>query len=260
MHFLSIAALGALVGLVIGLTGEGSGSLLTPLLIILARMSPAEAVGTSLAFGVTTKIYGSWSFFKKGLVRMDLVKRLVIGGVPGALLGGFIIRYLGLHKPHILDVWMLRAIGTILILVSLLMLLKLVPHRLRPGVERPAFFAGRDFAGLLVAVGFLVGLTVSTTSIGSGALVVAALVILFPMRSGPLVGTSVFTGMVLIAVSSLPYAAMGNIDWQMVLPLVCGSIPAIHFASQLHGRLPRRVPESIIAIALMAMGVHIIWF
>jgi uncharacterized membrane protein YfcA len=65
---------------------------------------------------------------------------------------------------------------------------------------------------------------------------------------------------VLIAFSSLPYAAMGNIDWHIVFPLVCGSIPAIHFASHLHGRLPRMVPESIIAVALMAMGVHIIWF
>jgi len=260
MHFVSIVALGALVGLVIGLTGEGSGSLLTPLLIILARMSPAVAVGTSLAFGFTTKLYGSWSFFRRGLVRMDLVKRLVIGGVPGALMGGFIIHYLGLHRPRFLDFFLLRAIGSILIFVSLLMLLKLVPHQWRPGIERPAFFAGRKFAGLLVLIGFAVGATVSTTSIGSGALVVSALVILFPIESGPLVGTSVVTGMVLIAVSSLPYAAMGSIDWRMVLPLLCGSLPAIHFASQLHGRLPRMIPESIIAAALMAMGVHIIWF
>jgi uncharacterized membrane protein YfcA len=260
MHFVSIVALGALVGLVVGLTGEGSGSLLTPLLIILARMSPAEAVGTSLAFGFTTKFYGSFSFFKRGLVRMDLVKRLVIGGVPGALMGGFIIHYLGLHRPHFLDVFLLRAIGGILIVVSLLMLLKIVPHEWRPGIERPAFFAGKNFAGLLILIGFLVGATVSTTSIGSGALVVSALVILFPLRAGSLVGTSVVTGMILIAVSSLPYAAMGNIDWRIVLPLLCGSLPAIHFASQLHGRLPRMVPEGIIAAALMAMGVHIIWF
>jgi uncharacterized membrane protein YfcA len=260
MHFISIVGLGALVGLVIGLTGEGSGSLLTPLLIILARMSPAEAVGTSLAFGFTTKLYGSFSFFKRGLVRMDLVKKLVIGGVPGALMGGFIIHYLGLHRPHFLDVFLLRAIGGILIVVSLLMLLKIVPHEWRPGIERPAFFAGKNFAGLLILIGFLVGATVSTTSIGSGALVVSALVILFPLRAGSLVGTSVVTGMVLIAVSSLPYAAMGTIDWQIVLPLLCGSLPAIHFASQLHGRLPRMVPEGIIAAALMAMGVRIIWF
>jgi uncharacterized membrane protein YfcA len=260
MHFISIVALGALVGLVVGLTGEGSGSLLTPLLIILARMSPAEAVGTSLAFGFTTKLYGSFSFFKRGLVRMDLVKKLVIGGVPGALMGGFIIHYLGLHRPHFLDVFLLRAIGGILIVVSLLMLVKIVPHELRPGIERPAFFAGKNFAALLILIGFAVGATVSTTSIGSGALVVSALVILFPLRAGSLVGTSVVTGMVLIAVSSLPYAAMGNIDWRIVLPLLCGSLPAIHFASQLHGRLPRMVPEGIIAAALMAMGVHIIWF
>jgi uncharacterized membrane protein YfcA len=91
-------------------------------------------------------------------------------------------------------------------------------------------------------------------------LVVAALTILFPIDSGSLVGTSVVTGMVLIAVSSLPYAAMGNIDWHLVVPLLCGSLPAIHFASRLHGRLPKLVPEGIIATTMMAIGVRILLF
>jgi len=258
MYFVSMVGLGALVGLVIGMTGEGSGSLLTPLLIILAGMTPAQAVGTSLAFGFTTKLYGTWSFLGRGLVRMDLVKTLVSGGVPGALAGGFLIHYLGLHSPHFLDAFLLRAIGSILIVVALLILLKLVPYKYRPGIERPALFAGRKFRGLLLFIGFLIGATVSTTSIGSGALVVASLVILFPIDAGSLVGTSVVTGMILIAVSSLPYAAMGNINWQMVVPLLCGSLPAIHFASRLHGRLPKMVPEGIIATALMAIGLRIL--
>lgn len=260
MHFLSMAELGAAVGLLIGLTGEGSGSLLTPLLILLVRMSPAVAVGTSLAFSFTTKLFGSWSFYRQGLVKKGFVSRLALGGVPGALLGGFVIRFLGVRHPHFLDVFLLRAIGSILIFVSLLMLLKMVPHHLRPGVERPSSFAGRDFKWLLVLVGFAVGVVVSVTSIGSGALLIAALVVLFPIDSGSLVGTSVVTGMILIAFASLPYAAMGNVDWRTVAGMLCGSIPAIYFASRLHGRLPRSVPESIIAAAMMAMGVHIIWF
>jgi len=191
---------------------------------------------------------------------MDLVKPLASTGVLGALTGGFVVHYLGLHRPHFLDVFLLRAIGSILIIVSLLMLLKLVPYKYRPGIERPAMFAGRKFRGLLLLIGFLIGATVSTTSIGSGALLVAALAILFPIDSGRLVGTSVVTGMILIAVSSLPYAAMGNIIWQMLVPMLCGSLPAIHFASQLHGRLPKMVPEGIIATALMAIGVRILLF
>jgi len=258
MYFFYMIGLGALVGLVIGLTGEGSGSLLTPLLIILTGMTPARAVGTSLAFGFTTKLFGTGSFASRGLVRMDLVRPLVAGGVPGALAGGFVIHFLGLRSPHFLDLFVLRAIGTILLVVSLLMLLKLVPYRYRPGIERPAFFAGRKFRGLLVFIGFLIGATVSTTSIGSGALVVSSLAVLFPLASGSLVGTSVMTGMILIAVSALPYAVMGNIDWQTVVPLLCGSLPAIHLASRLHGSLPKRVPEGIIATALMAMGLRVL--
>ena len=260
LSFVNMVGLGALVGVVIGLTGEGSGSLLTPLLIILAGMTPAQAVGTSLAFGFATKVYGTWSFLGRGLVRMDLVKMLAGGGVPGALAGGFLIHYLGLRNPRFLDLFLLRAIGSILIVVSLLMLLKLVPYKYRPGIERPALFARHQFRGLLLFIGFLIGVTVSTTSIGSGALVVASLVILFPIGSGVLVGTSVVTGVILIAVSSLPYAAMGNINWPMLLPLLCGSLPAIHFASRLHGRLPKMVPEGIIATALMAIGLRVLLF
>jgi uncharacterized protein len=258
MHFLTMVGLGMLVGLVIGLTGEGSGSLLTPLLIMLAGMAPAQAVGTSLAFGFSTKLYGGWSFLRRGLVRMDLVTKLVIGAVPGSLIGGFVIHFLGLHRPYFLDMFLLRAIGSMLIVASLLLFVKLVPYQYRPGIERPAFFAGRKFRGLLMLIGFLIGITVSTTSIGSGALLVAALIILFPIDSGSLVGTSVVTGMVLTAVSSLPYAAMGHIDWRLVAPMLCGSVPAIHFASRLHGHLPQRVPEGIIAAALMTMGVRIL--
>ena len=260
MFFVNMVALGALVGLVIGLTGEGSGSLLTPLLIILTGMTPTQAVGTSLAFGFTTKLYGTWSFLSGGLVRMDLVKILVTGGVPGALAGGFVIHYLGLKNPRFLDMFLLHGIGSILVVVSLLMLLKLVPYKYRPGIERPALFTGRKFRGPLLFIGFLIGATVSTTSIGSGALVVAALAILFPIASGSLVGTSVVTGMILIAVSSVPYAAMGNINWQVVVPLLCGSLPAIHFASRLHPRLPRMASEGIIATALMAIGLRILLF
>jgi uncharacterized membrane protein YfcA len=260
VYFLAMTGLGALVGLVIGLTGEGSGSFLTPMLILLAGLPPAQAVGTSLAFGFITKLYGTWSFSRGGLVRMDLVKMLVYVGVPGALAGGLLVHYVGLHSPHALNLFLLRAIGSILIVVSLLMILKLVPYQYRPGIERPAFFAGRKFHGLLLFVGFIIGMVVSTTSIGSGALVVAALTILFPIDSGSLVGTAVVTGMVLIAVSSLPYAAMGNIDWRLVVPLLCGSLPAIHFASRLHGRLPKLVPEGLIATTMMAIGVRILLF
>jgi uncharacterized protein len=259
VYFITMVGFGALVGLVIGLTGEGSGSLLTPLLIMLIGVPPAQAVGTSLAFGFATKLYGTGTFLRRGLVRLDLVKTLASGGALGALSGGFIIHYISLHNPRVLDVFLLRAIGSILIIVALLLLLKLLPYKYRLGIERPASFAGRKFHLLLPFMGFLIGATVSTTSIGSGALVVALLVILFPIDSGSLVGTSVVTGMILIAVSSLPYAAMANINWPMLVPLLCGSLPAIHYASRLHGRLPKMVPEGIIATALMAIGIRILF-
>lgn len=172
---------GALVGLVIGLTGEGSGSLLTPLLIIFAGIPPLEAVGTSLAFGFVANLFGSWSFYHKGFVRLDLVKNLILGGLLGALGGGYIIRYLGLHRARFLDVFLLRMICSILIFVALMFTARLEPCR------------------------------------------------------------------------------DGKHQVALVVPMLCNSITAIHYASTFHGRLPRMVPDAINASALMALGVRIIW-
>ena len=79
----------------------------------------------------------------------------------------------------------------------------------------------------------------------------------YRLDSGTLVGTSVFMGTILAAVASIPHVGFGNVDWQAVAALLCGSIPALWLSSRIHGRLPRHIPEGIIAVALMAMGIHI---
>lgn len=252
-------AIGILIGVLIGLTGLGSGSLLTPLLILFGGLAPATAVGTSLTFALLTKTYGSLGFLRRSLVKMDIIRDLSIGSLPGVLLGAFVIRYLGLRKPDVLNLLMLRAIGAVLIVVSLLMLWRLLPAKMRPAVidHRPQLSEGWRRA-LIILVGFGTGLSVTVTSIGSGAALIPAMVLFYRVESGVLVGTNVAMGAILAAIASISHMGLGNVNWPSVALLLCGSIPGIWLGSQFHGRVHRAVPEGAIALALLAMGARIL--
>jgi len=254
-----LIAIGILIGLLIGLTGLGSGSLLTPLLILFAGLAPAAAVGTSLTFALLTKAWGGLNFVRRGLVKMDIIRDLSIGSLPGVLLGAFVIRYLELRKPDIMNVLLLRAIGAALIVVSLLMLLRLLPERMRPAAvdHRPELSDGWRSL-LIILVGFVTGLSVTVTSIGSGAALIPAMVLFYRLDSGVLVGTNVAMGAILAAIASISHIGLGNVNWPSVALLLCGSIPGVWLGSQFHGKIHRAIPEGAIALALLAMGVRII--
>jgi uncharacterized membrane protein YfcA len=253
-----MVSIGLLIGLLIGLTGLGSGSLLTPLLILAGGLSPATAVGTSLAFSFSSKFYGSWNFYRRGMVQMEIVRDLSIGGLPGALAGAFLIRYLGVRQPASMDIVLFRAIGGALIVVSIIMLVRLLPFAVRPeAMDRTLPVPDGLRRAFIILVGFGVGASVTVTSIGSGAALIPAMILFYRLDSGTLVGTNVFMGTILAGIAGISHFGLGHVDWKAVLGLLCGSVPALWYASRLHGRIPRQIPEGIIAAALMAMGVRI---
>ena len=183
-----------------------------------------------------------------------------IGCLPGALAGAFLIRYLNLRRPELLDTLMLRALGFTLVLVALLMLIRLLPAEMRPrAVDRTLPFASWQRTAVIIAAGFATGLVVTLTSIGSGAALVPAMVLFYRLDSGTLVGTNVFMGMMLAAVAALPHPGLGHVDARGVALLLAGSLPAVWVASRLHGRLHRAIPEGIIALALFVLGVRILF-
>jgi hypothetical protein len=252
-------ATGALIGFLIGLTGLGGGSMLTPLLV-LGGMPVTSAVGTSLVFSFFTKLSGSVGFWRRGLVHMQIVRDVSLGSVPGALAGAFVIRYLGLRRPELLNAIMLRALGIALLFVGVLMLLRMLPGGKRPRfVDRTLPFASWQRAAVITATGFLVGLLVTLTSIGSGAALIPAMVLFYRLDSGTLVGTNVFMGLILAAVAALPHAGLGHVDWGGVLALLLGSVPAVLCTARLHGRIHRHIPVAVIAVALLALGARILF-
>jgi len=254
-----MALIGVVVGLLIGVTGIGSGSLLTPLLILFGGLAPASAVGTSLFFSFLTKLSGSLSFYRRKMVDMEIVRDLSIGGLPGVLAGAFVIRYLGLRKPSLMEAFLPRAIGTALIVVALIMIVRLLPMAIRPAAaDRRLDIAPGLRRFVIILVGFVVGGSVTITSIGSGAALIPAMVLFYRLDSGTLVGTNVVMGTFMAGIAAIPHAGLGNVRWEAVAGLLCGSIPAVWFSSQLHGRIPRQIPEGIIAFGLLAMGLRIL--
>ena len=258
MSFLLLTAIGLGVGLLLGLTGVGSGSVLTPLLILVIGLAPAKAVGTSLAFAFVTKVVASFSFFRRGLVDFPILKKLSAGALAGLLLGLFLLEGLRVQSPELQSLFLQRAIGIALLAVFALMVARLFPNTAGHAVaERMMAFAQKHEHSLTFAAGFAVSLTVTLTSIGAGAVLIPSLYLLYRPNSGRLVGTSLVFGTILSSAAGLPYASQGYVDLRALAALLLGSSPAIWLASHLHGRLPRLVSEGIITVAMLALGVRL---
>jgi uncharacterized membrane protein YfcA len=261
LQILTEIGIGVVVGFAIGLTGLGSGSVLTPLLILVTQMSPSPAVGTSLVFSLVTKTWGGLNFRRRKLVDMHIVRDLSLAGLPGVLFGAFVVRYIGVHRPQAMENFLLRSIGLALILVGALMLLRLLPERFRPAsVDRELQLHPGLRRTIVTLAGFVVGISVTFTSIGAGAALVPVMVLCYRLDAGTLVGTNVFTGALMAAIAVIPHLGLGHVSWPAVGALLIGSLPAMWGASQLHGRVPHHIPEGIIAAALMGLGLRIFVF
>jgi uncharacterized membrane protein YfcA len=255
---LLITAIGLGVGLLLGLTGIGSGSVLTPLLILAVGLAPAKAVGTSLAFAFVTKIVASISFYRRGLVDFSILKKLLPGAAAGVLLSFSLLEGLRVRSPQMQSVFLQRAIGVALLAVFALMAARLFPNTSGHAIaERMMSFVKRHERSLAFAAGFAVSFSVTLTSIGAGAALIPMLYLLYRPDTGRLVGTSIFFGTILSAAAGLLHAGQGDVDVRVVAALLLGSVPAIWLASHLHGRLPRLVSEGIIAAAMLVLGVRL---
>ncbi|HMD32536.1 MAG TPA: sulfite exporter TauE/SafE family protein [Candidatus Acidoferrales bacterium] len=254
-------AIGAGVGFLIGLTGLGSGSLLTPLLILAAGFSPTSAVAASLVFSCLTKFGGSIQFIRRKLVNFEIVRDLLLGGLPGVLAGAAVFHWLGIQHPEHQSRFLVRSIGLALILVAVILLVRLLPEKHRPEIaDRELNLHPRVRQAAVIASGFIVGIFVSVTSIGAGAALMPVMVLCYRMEIETLVGSNVFASAILAAVAALPHAGLGNVPWVAVAFLLAGSLPAMWIAGHLHGRIPSRIPQGILAAALLGMGLRIFVF
>lgn len=237
---------GLVVGLLIGLTGMGGGSVMTPMMIFIFHMNPAVAVGTDLVYGSVTKLIGSIQHIKQKTVNFVVVRYLSYGSVPGALIGSLAIGYMQ-QRMSVKDLNAVigQMLGAVYILIVLAMMwrwwLSKRPQPLQLTQEPPKM--------KILLLGLFAGCVVGLTSVGSGSLYIAVLGIIFPMLTAKMVGTDIVQGVIVTGVAGISHLAFGNVNLLMVASLLVGSIPGILIGS----RMTVKVPDVVLKVCLMTM-------
>lgn len=250
------AMAGLLVGLLVGMTGVGGGSLMTPLLVLLFGFHPTTAVGTDLLFAAVTKSVGTTIHSAGKTVEWRIVRRLATGSVPATLVGVLAIGELGVKSPVVTTLISLT-IGIALVLCAVSLLFKewivAALNRKFPG------FGENAPPWVTVAVGVVLGLLVSLSSVGAGALGTVALIILYPrLPLVRIVGSDIAHAVPLTLLAGLGHLYLGTIDFSLLGALLLGSVPGIVIGSLLARHAPDHVLKTGLGIILGLVGVRML--
>lgn len=261
MHDLAFVFAGFFVGLVVGLTGVGGGSLMTPILIFFFGVKPYLAVGTDLLFAAFTKMSGTIKLARAKQVDWKVVFHLSAGSIPAALLTLWVLHSLGPADPKVQQV-MTTTLGGALLLTAVATLYKALrgkasPQMVAKGQEILA--ASPLHWSLPLIFGALIGTLVTLTSVGAGAIGVTVLMILYPrLPLSRIVGADIAYAVPLTLVAGMGHASLGSVDWSLLAKLLAGSIPGIWVGSHLMTRTPDRVIRSLLSVLLAYAGVKLI--
>ncbi len=243
------------VGAIVGMTGVGGGSLMTPLLLSLFRLSPAVAIGTDLWFAAITKSAGAVSHHRAGQVDWRLTGLLLAGSIPAALGTIALMHMTGLTKA-----WagtLTFSLGIALLLTAIVVAYRKAWHRV--GLRLEGLIPPSYKPALTVLCGLILGVLVSLSSIGAGAIGATLIMLLYPrMEAHRVVGTDIAHAVPLTLVAGIGYATLGHVDWQLLLSLLLGSIPGIWLGAQLTRTMPERLVRALLCVSLVAAGLKVI--
>jgi uncharacterized membrane protein YfcA len=251
---------GLIVGFLIGLTGVGGGSLMTPLLVFLFGIPPVKAVGTDLLFAAITKMGGVWAHNRRKTIEWKILGLLAAGSIPASLVTSSILHSMVVHKEE-LNTIITTLLGTALILTSVALLFKKEFQRVGRRLGNNVFPTWiRCRSAVTVLTGVILGVLVTMTSVGAGALGAAMLFFLYPgLPAARIVGTDIAHAVPLTAVAGLGHLQMGTVDFVLLGSLLLGSLPGIYLGSHLSTKVPERVMRPILASMLMLIGVKFMW-
>lgn len=249
---------GFAVGLLVGLTGVGGGSLMTPLLTLLFGIHPSVAVGTDLAFASATKTAGTLAHRFKGTVRWDVVRRLSFGALPAALATTLLLKHFGAVSEGIaLTIRYSIAISVLLTVVALLFRSRMQAW-LNTHPQRQ--LQGAALANATIAAGAVLGVLVTISSIGAGAVGATLLVLLYPrLTPAEIAGTDIAYAVPLTAIAALGHWWLGSINWELLATLLLGSVPGITIGSLAARAVPEKFLRGLLAITLTSVAVKLIW-
>ena len=249
---------GFVVGLLVGLTGVGGGSLMTPLLVLAFGIRPATAVGTDLLYAAITKSGGSWVHHRHGNIDWRITGRLALGSVPAAAATLLLLAQLG-AKGHGASGLISVVLGVALLLTasSLVFRQRLLDYAKRRTANSD--FSQRHAGALTVGVGAVVGVLVTISSVGAGALGVTALTFLYPqLATRRIVGSDIAHAVPLTLVAGLGHWWLGSVDVPLLLNLLLGSLPGIALGAHFAAKVPERALRGLLASVLLLVGGKLI--
>jgi uncharacterized membrane protein YfcA len=242
------------IGLLIGMTGMGGGSLMTPLLILLFGIQPVTAVGTDIFYGAVTKTAGAWRHLKHRTVHRAIVFWLAVGSVPMAIAGVWLIEILqSNYGEDAVNQVVLGAVGAALLVVGIATLIRAL--FLRDVIpERYAMHLYRRHIIAAVVTGATTGFVIGLTSAGSGTLIAIVLIAVFRLTPQRVVGTDVVHAAILLWAAGAAHWVGGNVDLGLAGNILVGSIPGVLIGSQFSGKLPERPLRLALATVLLVSG------
>ncbi|MCI0400458.1 MAG: sulfite exporter TauE/SafE family protein [Gammaproteobacteria bacterium] len=249
---------GFLVGFVVGLTGVGGGSLMTPILVLGFGFAPAIAVGTDLLFAAVTKCGGVFVHNRRRTIEWRIAGLLALGSVPATVIAIWLLKGLqarGINYEGLIT----SSLSIALILTSLVLMFKtrLVALSQNERLSAVRVLHRRFQAPMTIAAGVVLGFLVTFSSIGAGALGAAILFFLYPrLRAISIVGTDLAHAVPLTAIAGLGHMHLGTVDFVLLASLLLGSLPGIFLGSHLGTNLPDKVVRPVLASMLLMIGLR----
>jgi uncharacterized membrane protein YfcA len=259
LDYLTFISLGALVGFIVGISGVGGGSLMTPAL--LAFGFPINiAVGTDLLYAGFTKTAGAYAHARQKSVEWPVVKLLALGSIPATVLTLICLKLL-FSEAQQYESLLTTSLGLMLILTALVLLIRHTGGiSLSPVVARlPQLSISRS--ATTVILGATLGVLVTLSSVGAGAIAAAILLMIYPaLRGVQIVGTDIAHAVPITLLAGLGHLILGNVDLTLLFCLLTGSIPAIHLGVKVGRRIPDKVLRPALALLLLGMGTRLAFF
>jgi len=248
---------GFAVGLLVGLTGVGGGSLMTPLLTLLFGINPTVAVGTDLAFASITKRAGTLAHRIRNTVHWDIVRRLCIGALPAALLTTLALKYFGALEQHITQIIRYTIAFSVLLTAIAIIFRGRMQAWITAHPERQLH--GRAQMIATVVAGAAIGTLVTVSSIGAGAVGATVLVMLYPhLKPAEIAGTDIAYAVPLTAIAAIGHWWLGSINWELLGMLLLGSVPGITIGSLAARAVPEKFLRGLLATTLTGVAAKLV--
>jgi uncharacterized protein len=251
-----IALAGFIVGIVVGLTGMGGGALMTPVLVLGFGIEPLAAVSSDLVAAVVMKPIGGGIHFRRGTVHTGLVKWLALGSVPGALIGSYFISHLSGDVGGTIQI----VLGVVLLIAAAAMVVRsYLSSRRGAGVEGADAERVPVRRAATLTVGIVGGVVVGMTSVGSGSLMIVALMLLYPtLSSRELVGTDLVQAVPLVLAAAIGHLLWGEFELGLTTSLLVGSIPGVIIGAQISSRAPDHFIRPVLVLVLALTGLKLL--